>query len=59
VRLEVARPQLAEAAVVDQLFGTATLTSDQARFLDLQGNANGRVDVGDVRAWMIAQGLIP
>lgn len=59
VRLEVERPQLAEAAVLAQLFGTVTLTSDQVRFLDQQGNANGHVDVGDVRAWMLAQGLLP
>ncbi|MFL5539722.1 MAG: putative Ig domain-containing protein [Longimicrobiaceae bacterium] len=59
VRLDVARPHLAEAAVLDQLLGAATLTSDQARFLDLQGNANGRLDVGDVRAWMRAEGLLP
>jgi hypothetical protein len=59
VRLEVERPQLAEADVLAQLFGTGMLSADQARFLDLQGNANGHVDVGDVRAWMLAQGLIP
>jgi len=59
LRLEVARPQLAEGAVLDHLLGGATLTADQARFIDLQGNANGHVDVGDVRAWMIAQGLLP
>jgi M6 family metalloprotease-like protein len=58
VRLEVGRPQLAEGAVLDHLLGGAALPADQARFIDLQGNANGRVDVGDVRAWMMAQGLI-
>jgi M6 family metalloprotease-like protein len=58
LRLEVARPQLAEAAVLDQLLGSAALTADEARFLDLQGNANGRVDIGDVRAWMVAQGIL-
>ena len=31
----------------------------QLRFLDLLGNANGRLDVGDVRAWMVDQGIIP
>jgi hypothetical protein len=59
VRLEVARPQLAEGDVLGQLLGAAALTADQARFLDLQGNVNGRLDVGDVRAWMVAQGLVP
>lgn len=59
LRLEVDRPRLEESAVLDQLLGTAALTADQARFLDFQGNANGRVDVGDVRAWMKEQGLLP
>lgn len=59
LQLVVARPQLAEAAVLDQLLGAGALTADEARFLDLQGNANGRLDIGDVRAWMVAQGLLP
>ncbi|HVG45945.1 MAG TPA: hypothetical protein VM890_14485, partial [Longimicrobium sp.] len=58
LRIEVAKPQLAEGAVLDQLLGAGGLTADQARFLDLQGNADGRLDVGDVRAWMFAQGLL-
>jgi len=58
LRIDVARPQLAEAAVLDQLLGGAPLTADQARFLDLAGNANGHVDVADVRAWMRDQGLL-
>jgi hypothetical protein len=58
LRMEVAKPQLAEQAVLDQLLGAGTLTPDQARFLDLLGNANGRVDVGDVRAWLADQGLL-
>lgn len=49
----VVKPQLQPAAVVDQLLGTGALTPDQARFLDLLGNRNGRVDVGDVRAWLM------
>ncbi|HET7232952.1 MAG TPA: putative Ig domain-containing protein [Longimicrobium sp.] len=49
----VTRPQLQAAAVLDQLIGTAALTADQARYLDLLGNRNGRVDVGDVRAWLV------
>ena len=48
----VAKPQLQPAAVVDQLLGGTGLSADQARFLDLLGNGNGRVDVGDVRAWL-------
>jgi hypothetical protein len=56
LRLEVAKPALDDVAVFDQLLGTGTLTSDQQRFLDLLGNANGRLDVGDVRAWLLDQG---
>lgn len=58
LRLTVTKPQLAEQAVLDQLLGTGALTADQQRFLDLLGNANGRVDVGDVRAWLADQGLL-
>ena len=58
LRLSVFKPELAEQAVLDQLLGAGTLTADQQRFLDLLGNANGRVDVGDVRAWLAEQGLL-
>ncbi|HEU0012553.1 MAG TPA: putative Ig domain-containing protein [Longimicrobium sp.] len=54
--LTVAKPQLAAAAVLDQLLGTGSLTADQLRFLDLLGNRNGRLDVGDVRAWLLDSG---
>jgi hypothetical protein len=58
--LEVAKPQLAQAAVMDQLLGGAvTLTPDQLRFLDLLGNKNGRLDVGDARAWLQDANVIP
>jgi M6 family metalloprotease-like protein len=58
--LEVAKPQLAEAAVMDQLLGgPSTLTADQLRFLDLLGNKNGRLDVGDARAWLQDANVIP
>jgi len=50
----VGAPVLQAAAVLDQLIGTAALTPDQARYLDLIGNRNGRVDVGDVRAWLLS-----
>jgi M6 family metalloprotease-like protein len=55
--LDVTAPQLASEAVLDQLLGTGTLTPEQATYLDIQGNGNGRVDVGDVRAWLIAHNL--
>lgn len=56
--VSVSRPVLAAGAVVDQLLGAGSLTQEQARFLDLLGNRNGRVDVGDVRAWLTQAGQI-
>jgi hypothetical protein len=53
----VAEPQLAQEAVLDGLLGTGTLSADERSYLDLQGNANGRMDAGDVRAWLIARNL--
>jgi hypothetical protein len=52
VRIAITRPQLQPAAVVDQLLAGAGLSAEHAHFLDLLGNRNGRVDVGDVRAWL-------
>lgn len=52
VRITITRPQLQPGVVVDQLLAGSGLAADQARFLDLLGNRNGRVDVGDVRAWL-------
>jgi hypothetical protein len=49
----ITRPVLQSAAILDHLLaGGAALTPDQVRFLDLLGNRNGRLDVGDVRAWL-------
>ncbi|HEX8831901.1 MAG TPA: hypothetical protein VF705_12085, partial [Longimicrobium sp.] len=59
MRLDVARPQLAQPAVLDALLGgAATLDAAQQRYLDLLGNHNGRLDVGDLRAWLMEQGVI-
>lgn len=53
--LSVAKPALTVASVIDfVLLGASTLSADDARFLDLQGNRNGRVDIGDVRAWLLS-----
>jgi hypothetical protein len=57
LRMEVREPALAEQAVLDQLLGQGTLTPEQVRYLDLLGNDDGHLDVGDVRAWRIARGL--
>ncbi|WKW11349.1 hypothetical protein Strain138_000592 [Pseudogemmatithrix spongiicola] len=51
LRLSVQEPVLAPTAVIAQLLGGASLNADALRYLDLQGNRNGRLDVGDVRAW--------
>jgi M6 family metalloprotease-like protein/uncharacterized repeat protein (TIGR02543 family) len=50
---QVTKPVLQPEAVMDQLLGTGSLTPDQIRFLDLLGNRNGRLDIGDVRAWLL------
>jgi hypothetical protein len=54
--LAVARPTLPAQGVLDQLLGAGALSADEQRFLDLLGNRNGRVDVGDVRAWLVSTG---
>ena len=57
--LEVVKPQLTSAAVMAHLLGEgAPLTPDQVRFLDLLGNKNNRLDVGDARAWLVDQSLV-
>ena len=58
--LTVTKPSLAAAAVLDLLLaGSSALTADQRAYLDLIGNRNGRVDVGDVRAWLVDVGALP
>lgn len=55
----VAKPALAAVDVMDMLLGErASLTEDQIRFLDLLGNRNGRLDIGDVRAWLRDSGAL-
>lgn len=49
--LQVSRPQLLLSSVVDQLLGVTGLLSEaEVRFLDLEGNRNGRLDIGDLQA---------
>ena len=48
----------ADAAAAD-LLGGAQLDLTQRRFLDLQGNRNGNFDLGDFRAFLRANGLLP
>ncbi|HET7565745.1 MAG TPA: putative Ig domain-containing protein [Gemmatimonadaceae bacterium] len=59
IQLTVVKPVLAAANVMDQLLGAATpLSTNDVRFLDLLGNRNGHLDVGDVRAWLIDTGTL-
>ena len=58
--LTVAKPTVAASVVLDQLLaGSSALTADERSFLDLLGNRNGRVDLGDVRAWLVDIGALP
>jgi hypothetical protein len=57
--LTVTKPTIAASAVLDLLLGeSSTLTAGERGFLDLLGNRNGRVDVGDVRAWLVDIGAL-
>jgi WD40 repeat protein len=58
--IAISEPVLALADIMNTILGAADLlTEDQQRFLDLQGNRNGLVDVGDVRAYLTARGALP
>jgi len=58
--LSVAKPTLAAGAVMDLLLsGSSSLTPAERSFLDLLGNRNGRVDVGDVRSWLVDVAALP
>ena len=55
-RLDVIRPIVDRGAATDYLLGLSTrLTPALQRFMDLQGNKNGRYDIGDLRAYLRAQ----
>lgn len=57
--LDVRAPSLALDGVLDHLLGIApSLSQDELRYLDLLGNGNGRFDVGDFRAWLVATGQL-
>ena len=54
--LNVIRPIVDRGAASDFLLGlSARLTPALQRFMDLQGNRNGRYDIGDLRAYLRAQ----
>ena len=57
--ITVTEPTLAVADVADQLLGVGgVLTAEEERFLDLLGNGNGVLDIGDFRAFLVAGGLL-
>jgi M6 family metalloprotease-like protein len=51
--LQVGVPTLALDAVLDALLGAGYLPQPHLHYLDLLGNRNGKLDVGDVRAWLM------
>jgi streptogramin lyase len=55
----VTSPTVAIDAASQHLLGGAQLDLTLQRFLDLQGNKNGRFDVGDFRAFLRANGQLP
>ncbi len=52
VPLVVHAAELADADLLSALVRASGLTDSQRRLLDNEGNRNGRLDVGDVRAWL-------
>ena len=54
--LDVSRPVVTSGAATEFLLGvTSRMTPALQRFMDLQGNRNGRFDIGDLRAYLRAQ----
>jgi hypothetical protein len=57
VTITVTAPALTTATVLGALLGTgAVLTAEEATYLDLLGNRNGRYDVGDFHAFIAKTG---
>jgi hypothetical protein len=44
--------------IANALMGGSALTAEQVQYLDNLGNKNGRLDVGDLRAYLRSQGLL-
>ncbi|MEN8375415.1 MAG: putative Ig domain-containing protein [Gemmatimonadota bacterium] len=55
--LGVTKPILSADAVIARLIGGSGLSVDEDRFLDLNGNGNGAVDLGDVHKWLVDTGV--
>lgn len=57
--ITVTAPALSIGNVADQLLGIGgALTPEQVRYVDLLGNRNGRLDVGDLRAFLQSVGAL-
>ena len=58
--LTVTEPTFTIPTLVAPFLGDGTApTALEARFLDRAGNGNGRYDVGDLRAWLLANPELP
>ncbi len=57
--LEVGAPAVDVAAAAAALLGGPPLPQDVQRYLDMQGNNNGRFDLADLRALLKARALLP
>ncbi len=56
--LSVRPPAISASRLLDALLRNGALAPSLNNYLDAIGNRNGRFDVGDVRAWLIEQGVI-
>ena len=57
--ISVEKPTVTVADAANHLLGAGVLTPALERFMDLQGNRNGRYDVGDLRALLRERQLLP
>ena len=58
VAFDVVLPSIGEGEVVTRFLRGIPLYPPTAAYLDHIGNRNARIDAGDIRAWLISQGLI-
>jgi len=58
--LSVSAPEIGVASLTQLFVGAGEpLTQQQRDFLDRQGNGNGNYDLGDLRAWVLANPSLP
>jgi hypothetical protein len=57
--LTIGEPAITVTDAVDAVLGVeGALTADGERFLDIHGNQNGLYDIGDLRAYLRAEGVL-